>query len=189
MSDPNCEHKKYALAPDDLDPPMALGTNCVELPKEVMGSGNQTGYGLSQRGAEFLALKAFPDVLKPGEIPHPKIVFAETFREAEQPLVFFRVFFTNPNDAAMGFGFRGVNGSGWAEENHPFSNPSYGRVSPGRTEYPFNLGCGASTYESDVEVWIYDRAGLRSPSITVHLACTAPSEVVTPFPVAASPTR
>ena len=28
----------------------------------------------------------------------------------------------------MGFGFVGVNGSGWAEENHPFWSPSYGII-------------------------------------------------------------
>lgn len=133
-------------------------------------------------------MKALPKALRPGETPHPKIVFAETFREAEQLLVFFRVFFTDPNNDAMGFGFRGASGSGWAEESHPFSDPSYGRVSPGRVEYPFNLGFGtASAYESDVESWIYDTAGRRSSSLTIHLACSAPSEVVTPFPVTTSP--
>jgi hypothetical protein len=105
----------------------------------------------------------------------PEIGRVESFREGG--LVFFRVFYTDPNDDAEGFGFRGVKGSGWAEEEFPFSSPSYGRVSPGIIEYPFNHGCGTSSeYESDVEVWIYDSAGLQSPPVTVHLACSAPSE-------------
>ena len=59
----------------------------------------------------------------------PEIVRVETFREGQ--LVFFRVFYTDPNNDAEGFGFRGANGFPWAEETHPFSSPSYGRVYPG----------------------------------------------------------
>jgi hypothetical protein len=111
-------------------------------------------------------------------------VRVETFREGI--LVFFRVFFTDPNNDAKGFGFRG---SRWAEETHPFSSPSYGRMAARRSgadpkfydsitiEYPFNHGCGTgSEIESDVEVWIYDSAGLISQSVTVPLACSAQSE-------------
>src|SRR5436190_986335 len=70
----------------------------------------------------------------------PAIVSVDTFREGV--LVFFRLSFTDPSNTAVGFGFKGVNGSGWAEENHPFTSPSYGRVFPGRVEYPFNHLCG-----------------------------------------------
>jgi hypothetical protein len=105
------------------------------------------------------------------ELP-PTIVRVETFREGD--MVFFRLFFTDPDKDAEGFGFRGANGSGWAEETHPFSSPSYGRVSPGRIEYPFNLLCETGpAYESDVEAWIYDSSGLISPLVTVHLACSS----------------
>lgn len=108
----------------------------------------------------------------------PKIEGVETFREGV--LVFFRLSFTDPNNDAEGFGFRGAV---WAEETHPFSNPSYGRVSPGRIAYPFNHGCGTgSEFESDVEAWIYDSTGLRSPSVTVHLACSAPESSLPPDP-------
>ena len=183
MPDADCKHKKYAFKPAELGSLVTLGTRCTDLPKQSLGSNGQTGVGLTTRGAGFLAMKAFPDVLKPGDTPHPKIMLVETFREGEEPLVFFRLFFTDPGNTATGFGFRGAKGSLWAEENHPFSSPSYGRVSPGRIEYPFNHLCGTSSaYESDVEAWLYDRAGQRSQSITVHLACSAPSEVVTPFP-------
>ena len=115
-------------------------------------------------------LPSAPEVRKPSDTPRPEIVRSETFSEGQ--LVFFRVFFTDPSNTATGFGFRGANGSPWAEEDHPFSSPSYGRVAPGKIEYPFNLACGTlSQYESDVETWIYDSDGQRSPSITVHLEC------------------
>jgi hypothetical protein len=101
----------------------------------------------------------------------PEIVHVDTFREGV--LVFFRLSFTDPGNTAVGFGFRGVNGSTWAEENHPFSSPSYGRVFPGRIEYPFNHLCSTpSAYESDVQAWIYDTAGQRTSSGTIHLACS-----------------
>jgi hypothetical protein len=140
------------------------------------------GYSLTERGANYLSLKAFPPV-----IDHPQIIYHETFREGA--LVFFREFFTNPAPAleAKGFGFVGVNGSGWAEENHPFENPSYGRVHLDQpsVEYPFNHACGTSNaYESDVDAWInYVSQGAQSKSNRElnHLACTAPCEVVTPY--------
>ena len=100
----------------------------------------------------------------------PRITRVETYREGG--LVYLRAFFTDPNGDAKGFGFRGANGSGWAEESHPFSNPSYGRVGPGRVDYPFNLGCGTGRdYETDIEFWIYDASGLRSESKIHHLTC------------------
>lgn len=103
----------------------------------------------------------------------PEIIRYETFREGD--MVFFRLFYTDLDNDAEGFGFRGAKGSTWGEETHPFSNPSYGRVSPGQIEYPFNHGCDSgSAYGSDVEAWIYDSMGLVSKSVEIHLACTAP---------------
>jgi murein DD-endopeptidase MepM/ murein hydrolase activator NlpD len=103
----------------------------------------------------------------------PVVRSSDTFREGE--LVFFRLLFTDPSNDAVGFGFRGANGSGWAEENHTFSSPSYGRVSPGVIEYPFNLLCDTpSAYQGDVEAWVYNGSGLRSRSVIIHLACSAP---------------
>jgi hypothetical protein len=102
-----------------------------------------------------------------------QIVQAKTFREGV--LVFFRLYFTDPSNTAVGFGFQGVNGSGWGLEERPFTSPSYGRVLPGIVEYPFNHLCGQpGQYESDVEAWIYDNAGQRTPPVTIHLACSAP---------------
>ena len=81
----------------------------------------------------------------------PTITDVQTFREGD--FVFFRLFYTDPNGDAEGFGFRGANGVGWAEETHPFSSPSNGRVSPGIVEYPFNHLCDTGpAYESDVEL-------------------------------------
>jgi hypothetical protein len=88
------------------------------------------------------------------------------FREGS--LVFAQVSYSG---AATGFGFRGANGAGWAEESHPFTDPSYGRISTGQVAYPFNLACSSSgQIETDVEFWVYSDAG-RSPSVTIHLNC------------------
>jgi hypothetical protein len=86
--------------------------------------------------------------------------------------VYLRMYFTNPNGDVQGFGFRGANGAGWAEEHHSFANPSFGQVGPGWIEYPFNLGCGTDReIGTDVQAWIYNNSGKRSQSITVHLTC------------------
>jgi heat shock protein HtpX len=109
---------------------------------------------------------------QPAQQP-PRIARVETYRDGV--LVLLVLFFGDPDNDAEGFGFRGINGSGWAEEIHPFSSPSYGRVFPGRVEYPFNHGCGtASETESDVAAWIYDSTARSSAPIAVHLSCTAP---------------
>ena len=100
----------------------------------------------------------------------PAITGLDSFQEGD--LVFFRASFTDPNDDAEGFGFRWAPG----EESHPFSDPSFGRVSPGQIAYPFNLTCSTNPFEIDVEVWIYDSTGLRSPSKTIHLACSNASQ-------------
>lgn len=71
-----------------------------------------------------------------------------------------------------------MKGSGWAEEAHPFSNPSYGRVSDGTIAYPFKHPAG---FESDVEAWIYDKEGLRSDPVTVHLGGADQEEVAVPI--------
>ncbi|OLT20792.1 hypothetical protein BJF78_35100 [Pseudonocardia sp. CNS-139] len=101
----------------------------------------------------------------------PRIEGVETYTDGA--LVHLRVSFADPNGDAVGFGFRGVDGSGWAPESHPFASPSFGRVEPGSVSYPFNHGCGTSSpVETDVEMWVYDSGGRRSPAVTAHLACT-----------------
>jgi hypothetical protein len=122
--------------------------------------------GLTGEGSQFL----YDRTVQPGSSPAPAITGTSTY--VEGGLVYLRVSYSDSDGNAQGFGFRGALGSGWGEESHPFSDPSYGRVYPGGVDYPFNHGCGtSSTYESDVEFWIYDANGNRSQSVIVHLAC------------------
>lgn len=100
----------------------------------------------------------------------PVIVSTSTYREGV--LIYARINYVDEDNDAEGFGFEGANGSGWAPERHPFTSPSYGRVSPGRVDYPFNHACGTpNEYESDVRAFIYDRTGRKSTSVIVHMAC------------------
>jgi hypothetical protein len=100
----------------------------------------------------------------------PQITHVTTYRKGS--LVYIRVLYTNPHHYATGFGFVGINGAGWAEENHSFADPSYGIPGPDRIDYPFNLGCGTPSHsQSDVQVWITDVAGDRSRPVNVHLTC------------------
>jgi hypothetical protein len=121
-----------------------------------------------------------------------------TYREGG--LVYARVNFTDPDGRASGFGFEGVGGAGWGRENHPFSDPSFGRISPGQVDYPFNLACDSpEQYESDIRMWIYGDDITTEP-VTIHLACTTeaagppagpadgPGSPTDPADVAGSPT-
>jgi hypothetical protein len=100
----------------------------------------------------------------------PQITSVGTYQQGV--LVYFDIHYADPGNDAAGFGFVGVNGSGWAEENHPFSSPSYGIVGTDSIAYPFNQGCGtAQEYESYVQAWIYDTAGDRSTPVVIHLVC------------------
>jgi hypothetical protein len=101
-----------------------------------------------------------------------KITSVGTYRKGV--LVYFSVHYADPNNYAKGFGFVGVNGSGWAEEKHPFSSPSYGIIGPHSIDYPFNLGCGtAQQTSSEVEAWIYGTSGVRSQPVVIRLTCSA----------------
>jgi hypothetical protein len=100
----------------------------------------------------------------------PTITSVGTYTQGE--LVYFDIHYADPGHDAEGFGFVGINGSGWAEETHPFSSPSYGIVGPDSIAYPFNEACGtAQQYDSYVEAWIYDTAGQRSTPVVIHLVC------------------
>jgi hypothetical protein len=102
--------------------------------------------------------------------PVPTITSVGTYTKGV--LVYFDIHYADPGKDAEGFGFVGVNGSGWAEENHPFSSPSYGIVGPDSIAYPFNEACGtAQQYASYVKAWIYDTAGDRSTPVVIHLVC------------------
>jgi hypothetical protein len=90
-------------------------------------------------------------------------------------LVYVTIFYTDPGKDAKGFGFVGINGAGWAQENHPFSSPSYGIVGHDEISYPFNLACGTpKQYKSHVAAWIYDNAAVRSQDVQIALNCTPP---------------
>lgn len=99
------------------------------------------------------------------------ITSATTYQQGA--LVYFSIHYSDPNHIAQGFGFVGVKGSGWAEEQHPFTSPSYGIVGPDSIDYPFNVGCGTSQqYSSYVKAWIYGSGGVHSKPVVIHLTCT-----------------
>ena len=107
----------------------------------------------------------------PAAPPVPEITSVSTYTQGV--LVYFDIHYADPGNDAEGFGFMGVNGSGWAEENHPFTSPSYGIVGTDSIAYPFNEACGTpQQYDSYVEAWIYDAAGDRSTPVIIHLVCT-----------------
>lgn len=101
----------------------------------------------------------------------PVVTRVSTF--VQGPLVYVKVDYYDPAHDAVGFGFVGADGYGWAEEQHPFTSPSYGLVGHDSIEYPFNSGCGTSQAASSyVNFWIYDKQGMRTKPITVRVACS-----------------
>lgn len=106
------------------------------------------------------------------KVDGPVITRVDTYQKGA--LIYISLYYVDQDHDAEGFGFVGAYGSGWAEEAHPFSNPSYGLVGPGRIDYPFNSGCGTSqAYSSYVKIWIFDTEGVRSRAVIEHLACTS----------------
>jgi hypothetical protein len=177
---PLCEHQRYPVNPGAGNPvPTAVCGN------PLLEGLQSTGYGLTRCGAKFLALKTFPDDFTK-DFTYPEIAHYETAVELGE-LVYLRLYYTDPS--INGFGFVGIKGSGWAEENFPFSSPSYGRVSSGRIDYPFNHLCGTpSPYESDVEAWMdscttsgNNCTPISPPGVPIHMTCNAPKEMITPF--------
>lgn len=134
------------------------------------------GYNLTERGANFLALKTFPDAFTTGT---PSVAYYETFVEGD--FVYIRLYYTGP---ATGFGFVGANGSGWGFEQHLFSQaPYWARVSPNgdRVDYPFNHLCTTHPEnKSEIDAWVYNNTQPGTP-VRIPLACSAPHEVITPF--------
>lgn len=138
---------------------------CVEHPTNLNLSVLSTAfsYGVSHPGKLF---KPTGKVLQP-----PQITGIYGYQKGV--LDYFSLTYADPDHDAKGFGFVGINGAGWAEENHLFSKPSYGIVGNDRIDYPFNLECGTShQYKSWVEAWIYDSQGIRSKPVQVALTCT-----------------
>ena len=88
-------------------------------------------------------------------------------------MVFFEVSYSDPGHNAAGFGFVGVQGSDWPVQHHSFSSPADGIVEANSIAYPLNQGCGTGfEFTSTVKAWIYDKAGVRSKPVIIHLACT-----------------
>jgi hypothetical protein len=101
----------------------------------------------------------------------PRITGTYTYQQAK--MVYFGIFYKDPDHDAAGFGFVGVDGSNWPEQQHPFSNPSDGIVTGNSIAYPLNQGCGTGyEYTSTIKAWIYDSTGARSKPVIIHLACT-----------------
>jgi hypothetical protein len=136
---------------------------CVEQNTALSVLPHAFAYGVSHPGKRFRPSRPVPQT--------PQITGIYGYQKGS--LVYFSLSYADPGHDAKGFGFVGIKGAGWAQENHPFSNPSYGIVGNHRIDYPFNLGCGtAQEYKSYVEAWIYDSQGKRSKPVEVDLTCT-----------------
>ena len=145
-----------------------LGYRVYELQKNCTLGSYPTlpkvfSYGVTHLGQKFTPSGPVP------QIPSINGVFGYQ----NGALAYDSITYANPGRDATGFGFVGINGAGWALENHPFSSPFYGIVGNDRIDYPYNLACGtAQEYNSWVEAWISDSQGLRSNPVEVYLSCT-----------------
>lgn len=106
----------------------------------------------------------------------PQITGVSTYTSGVD--VYFLIDYADPGNDAEGFGFVGINGSGWAQEQHPFSDPSYGIVGHDSIAYPFNLNCGTASQlaQSYVQAWIYDTAGADTAPVDIELVCSGGSD-------------
>jgi hypothetical protein len=171
---------RYLYEEPRLKPPPVLGPPALVPPIAIKQKRESRGCAwflavtalIMLVAAIFIGIRVYNHFTTP-KIPKaeiPQITHVATYRKGR--LVYFNIQYTDRGHYAEGFGFVGINGSGWAEENHLFSDPSYGIVGRRRIAYPFNLACGtANAYQSDVEAWIYDTAGDRSKPVDIHLAC------------------
>jgi hypothetical protein len=108
-------------------------------------------------------------------------VITATSTRTEGDVVLVHADFKDEDGDANAFGFRGVKGAEWAEEQHDFAHPSYGKVTSTSIEYPFNARCtGDARDSSDVELWIVDAGGRRSSPVIVHLECARRTSAMIP---------
>ena len=122
---------------------------------------------LTQIGAGMAARPAGP-VPSP---PAPRITNTFTYQVGSR--VFFEIIYSDPGHNAAGFGFVGVQGSDTREQDYLFSNPADGIVAGNTIAYPLEQGCGTGQeFTSTVEAWIYNKAGVRSKPVIIHLACS-----------------
>jgi hypothetical protein len=126
---------------------------------------------MSQIAAGAPARPAGPAPRQVPSAPAPRITGTYTYQQGA--MVFFEVSYSDPGHNAAGFGFVGVQGSDWPVQHHSFSSPADGIVEANSIAYPLNQGCGTGfEFTSTVKAWIYDKAGVRSKPVIIHLACT-----------------
>jgi len=125
---------------------------------------------LSQIAARMAARPAGP-VPKPAPSPPaPRITNTFTYQIGSR--VFFEIIYSDPGHNAAGFGFVGVQGSDTREQDYLFSNPADGIVAGNTIAYPLYQGCGTGLeFTGTVKAWIYNKAGVRSKPVIIHLAC------------------
>lgn len=171
---------RYLYEDPRLKPPPALGPPRLESPFPVKQKRESHGCAgclviissIVLIIAIVIGIRVYHHFTTP-KVPKadiPQITRVTTYRKGR--LVYIRAHYSDPHHYATGFGFVGIDGAGWTEENHSFTEPSYGIPGPHRIDYPFNLSCGtASQYQSDVQFWITDVASDRSKPVNVHLTC------------------
>jgi protein kinase-like protein len=125
---------------------------------------------LSQIAARMAARPAGPVPKPVPSPPAPRITHTFTYQEGSR--VFFEIYYSDPGHNAAGFGFVGVDGTGLHEQNYLFSNPAEGIVAGNSIAYPLEQGCGTGQeYTSTVRAWIYNKEGVSSRPVVIHLAC------------------
>jgi hypothetical protein len=139
--------------------------------------GASAGYGLNavtqhQRDADRALSQIAVRPAKPAPSPPaPRITRTYTYQQGSR--VFFEIYYSDPGHNAAGFGFVGVEGSDWREQDYLFSNPANGIVAGNSISYPLEQGCGTGQeFTSTVKAWIYNKAGVRSTPAIIHLACS-----------------
>jgi hypothetical protein len=114
---------------------------------------------------------ASPDPSSRRALVPPRITGTYTYQQGSR--VFFEISYSDPGHNAAGFGFVGVQGSDWREQDYLFSNPADGIVTGNSIAYPLDQGCGTGLeFTSTIKAWIYDSTGARSQPVTIHLTCT-----------------
>ena len=127
--------------------------------------------GLSRIEARMAARPARPAPKPAPSAPAPRITGTYTYQQGAR--VFFEISYSDPGHNAAGFGFVGVQGSDWGVHDYLFSNPAEGIVTGDSIAYPLDQGCGTGfEYTSTVKAWIYNKDGVRSTPVIIHLACS-----------------
>jgi hypothetical protein len=128
------------------------------------------GAALSQTGAKMAVKRADPAPRRAPSVPSPRITGTFTYQQDE--MVYFEISYSDPGHNAAGFGFVGVQGSDLRKQDHLFSSPANGIIAGNSIAYPLEQGCGTGLeYTSTVKAWIYNKDGVRSKPVIIHLAC------------------